>query len=126
MMDIAAVEALRAAGSSQAIQFMNQPMEAAKVADPKAVEAFNAAMGPQASEPVPFASKVAETWKAAQDNNQALLHRITALSEMGQSPSIVQLSQLQYEIANLSFQQEVVTSVAKKASGAIETLVKNG
>lgn len=126
MMDIAAVEALRATGATQAFQFLNQPSEVTKVADPKAVEAFKAAMGPGATESVPFASKVADTWKAAHDNNQALLHRITALSEMGQSPSIAQLSQLQYEIANLSFQQEVVTSVAKKASGAIETLVKNG
>lgn len=126
MMDIAAVEALRAAGGTQAIQFMNQTSEVTKVADPKAVEAFNAAMGPEATGSVPFASKVAETWRAAHDNNQMLLHRITALSAMGQSPSIVQLSQLQYEVANLSFQQEVVTSVAKKASGAIETLVKNG
>ena len=54
---------------------------------------------------------------------------IRALSEakrLGNAPSVLQMTELQYEVANLSFQQEVVTNVAKKASSAIETLVKNG
>ena len=37
-----------------------------------------------------------------------------------------ELSTLQYEVANLSFQQEIVTNIAKKASDAVSTLVKNG
>ena len=35
------------------------------------------------------------------------------------------LQQLQYEVMNLSFQQEGVTKVADKSSNAIQTLVKN-
>ena len=41
------------------------------------------------------------------------------------SLSIAEMSELQYEVANLSFQQEVVAKVADKASNAIQTLVKN-
>ena len=40
--------------------------------------------------------------------------------------SATEWSKLQYEVANLSFQQEIVTNIAKKASDAVSTLVKNG
>ena len=40
-------------------------------------------------------------------------------------PSAGDLVELQYEVMNLSFQQEVVTKVADKSSNAIQTLVKN-
>ena len=40
-------------------------------------------------------------------------------------PSSRELVELQYEVMNLSFQQEVVTKVADKASTAIQTLIKN-
>ena len=33
--------------------------------------------------------------------------------------------ELQYEVINLSFQQQVVTKVAEKSSTAVQTLVKN-
>lgn len=95
-----------------------------QVADPAAVEKFNQAMEP---DPIPFAQGVNEVWHVAQDNRQAMLHRIRALSEMRgeHSLSIAEMSELQYEVANLSFQQEVVAKVADKASNAIQTLIKN-
>ena len=55
-----------------------------------------------------------------------MLHRIRALSEMKiTNASGPELMELQYEIMNLSFQQEVVAKVADKSSSAIQTLVKN-
>ena len=73
-------------------------------------------------------SSVATSWRSAQVNNQGILHRIRALTELRHlhGPAAGELVELQYEVANLSFQQEVVTSIAKKASNAVETLVKNG
>lgn len=119
------VEAVRAAGSSPAIQGAQAVQPSM---DPAAVSRFEAAMRPEAVASVPLASQIAETWRVAQDNHQGLLHRIRALTEMRgvRGPSAAELSELQYNVANLSFQQEVVTSVAKKASDAVSTLVKNG
>ena len=39
--------------------------------------------------------------------------------------SAPELVELQYEVMNLAFQQEVVTKVADKSSNAIQTLIKN-
>ena len=36
-----------------------------------------------------------------------------------------EMLELQYEVMNLSFQQQVVTKVAEKSATAIQTLVKN-
>ena len=95
-----------------------------QIADPTAVDRFNEAMLP---DPIPFAQGLSDVWHAAQDNRQGILHRIKALSEMRESHSltIAEMSELQYEVANLSFQQEVVAKVADKASNAIQTLIKN-
>lgn len=95
-----------------------------QVADPGAVSRFQAAMEP---DPIPFANGVGEVWQMAQDNRQGILHRIRALSELRgeHSLSIAEMSALQYEVANLNFQQEVVAKVADKASNAIQTLIKN-
>ena len=96
--------------------------------DPKAVEQFESAMDAEGPTPIPFAEQVAATWKTAEVNYQGILHRIKALSAIREQhyPSIAELSEMQYEVANLSFQQEVATNIAKKASDAISTLVKNG
>ncbi len=127
------VEAVKAAGTNSTA--MAQTAGAVQAAiDPNAVAQFQAAMGPsgvsavQGVENIPFASQVAATWKVAQTNYQGLVHRIKALTELRQmhGPSAVDLSELQYEVQNLSFQQEVVTNIAKKASDAVSTLVKNG
>ena len=57
-----------------------------------------------------------------------MLHRVHALTSLSRSHALsaAELSELQYEVANLSFQQEIVTNIAKKASDAVSTLVKNG
>ncbi len=105
---------------------------AAPVANPDAVARFQAAMGMSPVEDttkvgeVPFVDQVAATWRSAQESHQAMLHRIRALSEMtAEGVSAAQLARLQYEVANLSFQQEVVAKVADKSSNAVQTLIKN-
>lgn len=119
------VEAVKAAGTSPQ---MMQPQAAQAVADPSVVAQFQNAMGVDGAVPVPLASQIAETWGAAQANHQGILHRIKALTELRglRGPSAAEMAELQYEVANLSFQQEVVANVARKASDAVSTLVKNG
>ena len=129
MLEAAAVEAVRAAQAPQSVAILNEQLSAKKAASADAVKAFQEAMGAGQPDPIPFAQQISSTWRAAQDMNQGIMHRIHALTqakELGNSPSVLQMTELQYEVANLSFQQEVVTNVAKKASTAIETLVKNG
>ena len=119
------VEAVRAAGAVSGAQ---APLAVQNVADPDAVAKFQAAMAPQGPTEIPFASQVAETFHAAQNNYQEMLHRVHALTSMSRSHNLssAEMSELQYEVANLAFQQEIVTNVAKKASDAVSTLVKNG
>lgn len=119
------VEAVRAAGGPQALQPMQAP-EA--VVDPAAVARFNAVLAPQGPTDIPFAAQVAATFNAAQGQYQEMLHRTHALVALSKvhGLSAAELSTLQYEVANLSFQQEIVTNIAKKASDAASTLVKNG
>ena len=125
------VEAVRAAGGPQtSVAVAGQATNVEKTADPAAVERFQAAMGVQETadvDPVPFASEVSAAWRSAQVNNQGILHRIRALTELRHlhGPAAGELVELQYEVANLAFQQEVVTKVADKTSNAIQTLVKN-
>ena len=122
------VEAVRAArpATDVAMQAPNAPQA---VANPSAVSRFQAAMGvddPQEITTIPFASEATAAWRSAQVNNQGILHRIRALSEMSASSlSGPEMIELQYEVANLAFQQEVVTKVADKSSNAIQTLIKN-
>ena len=125
------VEAVRAAGGPQAVAAVDdQAAQVGKTADPAAVERFQAAMGVQDAaevDPVPFASEVSAAWRSAQANNQGILHRIRALSQLDRmhGPASGELIELQYEVMNLSFQQEVVAKVADKTSSAVQTLVKN-
>ena len=121
------VEAVRAAGAGgpqNSMPIDSQTMNVTRVADPAAVDRFEAAM---AADPVPFASEASAAWRSAQANNQGILHRIRALSDLGKmgGPSVSNMVELQYEVMNLAFQQEVVTKVADKASSAIQTLIKN-
>ncbi|MBO7181614.1 MAG: hypothetical protein J6V91_02380 [Kiritimatiellae bacterium] len=97
------------------------------VADPETVARFSQAMAPAQVEAVPFADKVAASWQSAQDNHQGIVHRIQALSEMSgrHALSAAELTELQYEVHNLAFQQEVVAKVADKSSSAIQSLVRN-
>ena len=119
------VEAVRAAGSANPVQ---QAQAVQQTIDPAAVTRFEAAMAPQGPTEIPFAGQVAATFNAAQGQYQEMLHRTHALVAMSKvhGLSAAELSTLQYEVANLSFQQEIVTNIAKKASDAVSTLVKNG
>ena len=130
------VEAVRAAGTAAADDPSRLSGAGAvqQTADPAAVERFQAAMGVGAAgpvesvaDPIPFASEASAAWRAAQRNNQGILHRIRALSQLkaDHATSAPELVELQYEVMNLAFQQEVVTKVADKSSTAIQTLVKN-
>ena len=124
------VEAVRAAGTSTQQVSAADASGTVRAADPSAVARFEAAMGvsgAQQADPIPFASEASAAWRSAQANNQGILHRIRALSELGRmhGPSAGELVELQYEVMNLAFQQEVVTKVADKSSNAIQTLVKN-
>ena len=120
MMETMTVEAIRGLSAGATLP----TAQVAQVADPEAVSRFQDAM---AADPVPFADGIRSVWHAAQDNHQEMLHRIKALSEMRgeRALTVAEMSELQYEVANLSFQQEVVAKVADKSSNAIQTLVKN-
>ena len=125
-MIVEAIRAARGIGFDPAVQAQN----VGSVADPSAVERFQAAMGPagvQRADPVPFASEVGAMWDSARTQNQAMLHRIEELSGMAsmENASMGKLIALQYDVMNLSFQQDVVTKVVDKASTAIQTLIKN-
>ena len=119
MTEVMAVEAIRGMGMNTM-----QMDDVAQVANPEAVERFQDAME---ADPIPFADGLSSVWHVAQDNHQEMLHRIKALSELRgeRALSVAEMSELQYEVANLSFQQEVVAKVADKASQAIQTLIKN-
>ena len=132
-METLAVEAVRASQSATAAQTAGQAAATAGPSAPpnaSAVSKFQAAMAadaPQGVSEIPFASQVSAAWRSAQVNNQGMLHRIRALSELRNrhSLSAAEMVELQYEVMNLSFQQEVVTKVADKSSNAIQTLIKN-
>lgn len=127
MLEIGAIEAIRAAQAPQSVQYLNQ-MQASQVADPEAVSAFNAAMGVDGPDPVPFAAQVSEAWRTAQDMYQVRLGNMESLVNANavEGFSMQHFAHLQYQMVNLGFQMELVSNVAKKASSAIETLVKNG
>ena len=125
MTDQMIVEAVRAA---QVSPRMVEPTGAVSpVADPNTVARFAQAMAPEQVEAVPLADKVSASWRSAMDNHQGIVHRIKALTELSgrHSLSAVELTELQYEVHNLAFQQEVVAKVADKSSNAIQTLIKN-
>ena len=138
-METLAVEAIRATQSATAEQTaaVSQNADLSAAVSPSAVSRFEAAMAaadPSAvsrsadsSAAVPFASQASAAWHAAQRNHQGLLHRIRALTELrgAHGPSASDLVELQYEVMNLSFQQEVVTKIADKSSNAVQTLIKN-
>ena len=118
------VEAVKAAGAAGAPQDPAAVNAIDRVPSVDAVQRFEAAM---AADPVPFASEASAVWRSAEANNQGILHRIRALCDLKEmhAPAAGNLIELQYEVMNLAFQQEVVTKVADKASTAIQTLVKN-
>lgn len=127
MLDPMIVEAISSMQRTQAVQSWQSVQDPLPVADPAAVAKFQAAMAPDEPAAIPMASEVSAIWRSAQENYQGMVHRIKALTETSatRSLSAVELGELQYEVANLAFQQEVVAKVADKASTAIQTLIKN-
>ena len=130
MNEAMAIEAVRASGGLQSQQLMTQM--APPTVDPAAASAFADAMGaPQAVSaplPVPFADGLQRAWHASQVEQQVHKHRVSALLEMGAARglSAAELSAMQYEFSTMGFELEVTTIIAKKASDAVSTLVKNG
>ena len=129
-METLAVEAIRASQSATAAQTGAQAAGPSAPPSASAVSKFQAAMAadaPQGVSEIPFASQISAVWRSARANNQGMVHRIRALSELQgrHSLSAPEMVELQYEVMNLSFQQEVVTKVADKSSNAIQTLIKN-
>lgn len=122
-MIIEAIQSARAVG----LDANQLAVQAQPVPDADAVAKFQAAMGPAPTAEIPFADPVARSWQMAHDNNQGILHRIRALTALSaeHALSAPELYELQYEVANLSFQQDVVAKVADKASQAVQTLIKN-
>ena len=128
-METLAVEAIRASQSATAAQTAGQAAALGPSAPPSAsaVAKFEAAMAPDAPTAIPFASQVSAAWRSAQANNQGMLHRIRALTDLRGRPSVSapEMLELQYEVMNLSFQQDIVTKIADKTSNAVQTLIKN-
>lgn len=129
-METLAVEAIRASQSAAAQTASPDGLApSGPIAPPSAsaVAKFEAAMAADAPTAIPFASQVSAAWHSAQANNQGMIHRIRALAELQGSHSLsaAEMVELQYEVMNLSFQQEVVTKVADKTSNAVQTLIKN-
>ena len=121
------VEAVRSVSAQTNAAAATSATAGVSAADPASVARFQAAMGTQSPDPIPFASEASAAWRSAQANNQGILHRIRALSHLERPGGVTagELVELQYEVMNLAFQQEVVTKVADKSSAAIQTLVKN-
>ena len=129
-METLAVEAIRASQSATTAQTAAQAAGPAAPPSASAVSKFQAAMAadaPQGVSEIPFASQVSAAWRSAQANNQGMLHRIRALTDLRgrHAVSAPEMLELQYEVMNLSFQQDVVTKIADKASNAVQTLIKN-
>lgn len=125
-METAMIEAVKATVGTNGAPMAAQAV--APVADPDAVAAFQAAMDVPTATGVPFVSQVSEAWRTQQVTHQENLHRMTALTDMVKRGSISagQVAEMQYDLMNISFHLEIVTSVAKKSSDAVSTLVKNG
>ena len=129
-METLAVEAIRASQSATAAQTAAAAAGPSAAPSASAVSKFQAAMAadaPQGVSEIPFASQISAVWRSAQANNQGMVHRIRALSELQgrHSLSAPEMVELQYEVMNLSFQQDVVTKIADKSSNAVQTLIKN-
>lgn len=124
MTDTMLLAAVESAKPAAALSMANG---AAAAEDPEAVMRFARALNGACGEEPPFLGRLAHAWSDAYGNHQGIIHRMKALSELGQmsSPSLAQLTELQYEVHNLAFQQEVVAKVADKISQGIQTLVKN-
>ena len=97
--------------------------------NPKTVTHFQALLGePQIPLASAVASAVASAWQEAETLNRRLRVRLTDRLQSGVHRlwSFQDLAALQYDVASITFQQEVVTQLAKKATDGVTTLIKNG
>jgi len=132
------VEAIQAAMKATATQAA-ETVQAAQPPDVKLVEKFNEIMATADIRPenqivqepaptrVPFADRVGEAFHAAearQFETYGKLHKLVDVSK-NRTLSLTELMELQYQVANLSIQQELVTKVIDRGSQAIQTLFKN-
>jgi len=137
MSDEMVVEAIRAALAINPVMDAT-PVNQVTEANPAVVERFQQAMQaadvspaqlvppPVEGLPIPFAGRVEQAFKTAQDCNQGIMQRIHTLSDKSSGTlTMAELMELQYKVANLSFQQELVTKVIDRASQAVQTLIKN-
>ena len=84
-METLAVEAIRASQSAAqtgAAAAAAGPSAAPSASSVSRFEAAMAASAPQGVSEIPFASQVSAAWRSAQANNQGMLHRIRALTDL--------------------------------------------
>lgn len=124
MTEMAAIEAVRAAGGANWMQ----AAAPSAMPDPEAVAAFSKAMAAPPADSIPVVGQIAETWRQTQVGVQGKMHSsVNILGASGDRVlSVGEFSRLQYEMNVASFQLEITTLVAKKVSDAVSTLVKNG
>ena len=131
------VEAVRAAQANAAADpaMMGgvSPGAPSAVADPAAVERFQAAMGvngvsaPEAVDPIPFASEASAAWRSAQVNHQGILHRIRALAQLDRmhGPSAAEMVELQYDLQMWNLALTTMTNINKNMGDALNSIASN-
>ena len=139
MEDMNAIQAIRAAFQPVQIDPAIMAQKTAPTADPQAIQAFTEVMESQSIRPenqvmpeppisqIPFADRVGEAFKLAEAGQFATyekLHDFAKASDL-KTMSLAELMEMQYQVANLAFQQELVAKVVDRSSQAIQTLFKN-
>ena len=132
------VEAIQAAMKASATQAA-ETVQVANPPDAAAVEKFNEIMATADIRPenqivqeptptrVPFADRVGEAFHAAEARQFETYGKLRELVDVSKTRtlSLTELMELQYQVANLSIQQELVAKVIDRGSQAIQTLFKN-
>ena len=132
------VEAIQAAMKASATQAA-ESVQVAQPPDAALVEKFNEVMATAGIRPenqivqeptptrVPFADRVGEAFHAAEARQFETYGKVRELVDISKTRtlSLTELMELQYQVANLSIQQELVAKVIDRGSQAIQTLFKN-
>ena len=132
------VEAIQAAMKATAAQAADT-VQATQPPDVKLVEKFNEVMATADIRPenqivqepqptrVPFADRVGEAFRAAEARQFETYGKLSDLVDVSKTRTLTltELMELQYQVANLSIQQELVAKVIDRGSQAIQTLFKN-
>ena len=132
------VEAIQAAMKASETKAA-EAVQVAKPPDAATVEKFNEIMAtadirpenqivqPPTPTPIPCADRVGQAFRAAEARQFETYGKLHDMVETSKSKtlSLTELMELQYQVANLSIQQELVTKVIDRGSQAIQTLFKN-